>query len=130
MLMEDVLKKKINLLVHLANADGKFHSSERKFLEELLQTHGVKDFDFNKTAKNGSPFDDAGSIVEKEELLYWAFQLIKIDGEIHPDEIAYCKALAIKLNFMPGIVDHYKSIDLPPLNKFREEAFNYRFKLD
>ena len=123
--MEDIIRKKINLLVHLAKADGQFHSSERKFLEELLMSKGIQNYDFTKAEKQSS-FQDAESIVDKEELLYWALQLIQVDNKIHPDEVAYCKMLAIKLRFKPEIVDQYKDKKLPSFEKFCSEIEGYK----
>lgn len=126
--MEDVLKKKINLLVHLAKADGHFHLAERKFLEELLTKHKVSGYELTRTLQKNPEFAETEGMVEKELLLYWAFQLIKADGEIHADEVAYCKALAIKLGFQSTIVDFYKDQDLPSLDNFISEVAKYLVK--
>jgi len=124
--MDDVLKKKINLLVHLAHADGHFHATEKKFLQKLLQDNGVKKFEMRKSSDMREI--DVSSIYEKEELLYRALQLIKADGEVHPDEVAYCKALAIKLKFLPSLIDEYIKNDLPALELFMIEASGFRNK--
>lgn len=124
--MNDVLQKKINLLVYLAKADGQFHASEKKFLRELLAEHGVTNLDLQSTDGKADVFNDASSILEKEELLFWAFQLVKVDGLIHPDEVSFCKKLAKKLKFLPDIVDTYAHEDLPTLNDFLAQSVKFR----
>jgi uncharacterized tellurite resistance protein B-like protein len=124
--MNNVLQKKINLLVYLAKADGQFHASEKKFLRELLAEHGVKNLDLQSTNARADVFNDASSILEKEELLFWAFQLVKADGLIHPEEVSFCKKLAKKLKFLPDIVDTYANEDLPTLNDFVAQSVKFR----
>lgn len=124
--MDDVLQKKINLLFYLAKADGQFHASEKKFLRELLAEHGVKNLDFQSIDGQAEVFNDTSSILGKEELLYWAFQLMKADGQIHPDEVAFCKKLVNKLKFLPTIVDTFANEDLPTLNDFVEQSMKFK----
>ena len=126
--MSDVLQKKINLLVHLANADGQFHASEKKILQQILSEHGAKDYELRSFEGSAQALQDASSIIEKEELLYWAFQLVKADGYITPDEISFCKILAVKLNFLPSIVDMYATHELPPLGSFIQVAAKFKLK--
>lgn len=40
--MEEVIHKKLNLLVHLAKIDGKFDDTEKEVLESLLQQAGIQ----------------------------------------------------------------------------------------
>ena len=120
-MMDETLKKKINLLVYLANSDGKFHVSEKAFLRDILQQRGATDFDFDKVIVEANLFKDVASIVDKQELMYWCLQLIKADGIVHPDEIAYCKALGIKLKFSPKVIDKYILEELPTFEVFSKE---------
>ncbi len=119
--MDETLRKKINLLVYLAKSDGKFHVAEKAFLKDLLQQRGIEDFDLEAVANEVNPLKDIASVMDKHELMYWCLQLIKADDLVHPDEIAYCKALAIKLKFSPLIIDKYKFELLPVFEIFREE---------
>ncbi len=119
--MNETLRKKINLLVHLAKSDGKFHVSEKAFLKDLLQQKGVENFNFDAVAIQVNPLKEMTSVPDKQELMYWCLQLIKADEVVHPDEIAYCKALAIKLKFNPKIIDKYSVEQLPSFEIFKEE---------
>jgi tellurite resistance protein len=122
--MNQILKKKINLLVHLANADGHFDVSEKAFLKDLLVEQGV---DHKKLESfQLDSMDDVHTIVDKEQVLYWAIQLIKADGEIHDDELAFCKAVALKLKFVPGVIDEYAHKPLPEFAVFKKEVDPFR----
>jgi tellurite resistance protein len=118
--MNQVLRKKINVLVHLANADGHFDVSEKAFLKDLLQEHGIDHHRLDSLKPEN--IDDVHTIVEKEQVLYWALQLIKADGEIHDDELAFCKAMALKLKFVPGVIDEYAHKQLPEFQVFKKEV--------
>jgi uncharacterized tellurite resistance protein B-like protein len=120
--MDETLRKKINLLVHLAKSDGKFHVSETAFLKDLLRKNDENDYDFETEGLDDDPLKSISSKLDKQELLYWCLQLIKADGIIHPDEVAFCKELSIKLNFDPLIIDTYSNKLLPTFDIFCEES--------
>jgi uncharacterized membrane protein YebE (DUF533 family) len=122
--MDHVLQKKINLLIHLANADGHFDVSERAFIKDLLTEKGI-DHKKLDTFEKGS-LDDVHTIVDREQALYWALQLTKADGVIHTDEIAFCKAVAFRLKFLPEVVDEYVTKDLPEFTEFKKAVDPYR----
>lgn len=123
--MNKVLEKKINILIQLANADGHFDVSEKAFIKDLLTERGVDHKELNEVlAKDG--LKDIHTIVDKEQALYWALQLLKADGILHPDELAFCKAVAFRLKFSPEIVDAYKDKELPAFHIFKQEVDPYR----
>jgi uncharacterized membrane protein YebE (DUF533 family) len=123
--MNTLLQKKINLLVHLAKADGHLDDSEKKLIQEILLEAGEEQsVDWSQSTTGA--LDGVAQIQDKEKLLHWALRLIKIDGILHADEIAYCKALAIKLKFRPDVIDHYVNTDLPELKQFLETVGKYR----
>lgn len=105
--MDHVLEKKINLLVRLANADGHFDVTEKAFIKDLLQERGVDHRELNEALAMDS-LKDLHTIVDKEQALYWALQLIKVDGILHANEIAFCKTIAFRLKFLPEVVDAYR----------------------
>ena len=123
--MDQVLEKKINLLVRLANADGHFDVAEKAFIKDLLEERGVDHRELNEALAANS-LKDIHTIVDKEQALYWALQLAQADGILHPDEIAFCKAVAFRLKFLPEVVDAYSNKELPPFNVFKLEVDPYR----
>lgn len=117
--MDALLRKKINLLVHLAKIDGKLDQSEQDMLLQILKEHQMDEFDWNaKTAVDLNDFKNAPS---KAEVLYLALRMVRADGIIHPDEVAYCKALSIKLDFDPALIDRYTNHEFPTLAAFKQE---------
>lgn len=122
--MKEILKKKLNLLVHLAKIDGKFDHSEKLVLQEMLREAGVSGFDMDVVSNlNLNSFQDH---VSGEEILFWALKMIMADGVIHSDEAAYCKSLAIKLKYRPEAIDHFSNKELPPLEEFAEKINEWR----
>jgi uncharacterized tellurite resistance protein B-like protein len=118
--MNELLRKKINLLVHLAKVDGKMDQSEHEMLLEILREYNISDFKWNKTPTiDLADFEGAPS---RAEILYLALRIIRADGIIHPDEVAYCKALALKLEFNAAIVDHYTGEQFPSYELFKIES--------
>ncbi len=117
--MEEVIKKKLNLLVHLAKVDGQFDSSEKAALMEMLTIHGITKLDETDQEIDLNDFKSSPS---KADILYWALRIIKADGILHPDELAFCKALAMKLNYKPEIVDHFSHIQVGLLEEFKIQA--------
>lgn len=123
--MNPVLEKKINILIQLANADGHFDVSEKAFIKDLLIEQGVNHKELNDVmSKDG--LKDIHTIVDKEQALYWALQLMKADGVLHTDELAFCKTVAFRLKFMPAVVDAFKDKTLPDFALFKQEISPYR----
>jgi uncharacterized tellurite resistance protein B-like protein len=122
--MDQVLRRKINLLIHLANADGHFDVSEKAFIKDLLIERGIDHHKLENFESAG--LGDLHTIVEKEQALYWALQLIKADGAIHSDEIAFCKAIAFRLKFLPEVIDEYLTKELPGFTVFKKEVDPFR----
>jgi uncharacterized membrane protein YebE (DUF533 family) len=123
--MDQVLERKINLLVRLANADGHFDVTEKAFIKDLLEERGVDHHELNEALASDS-LKDLHTIVDKEQALYWALQLMKADGILHPDEITFCKTIAFRLKFLPAVVDAYMDRDMPVFNVFKQEVGAYR----
>ncbi|MGC4021113.1 MAG: hypothetical protein QM734_03795 [Cyclobacteriaceae bacterium] len=122
--MNTLLQKKINLLIHLAKADGHMDESEKHLIQEILLDAGeLPEVDWNQSTVFA--LDGASEIHDRERLLHWALRLIKVDGILHADEIAYCKALTIKLKFKPELIDHFSHAKLPELNEFTRLAAGF-----
>lgn len=123
--MNQVLEKKINVLIQLANADGHFDVTEKAFIKDLLVERGVNHKELHDALEKNS-LKDMHTIVDKEQALYWALQLMKVDGVMHTDEIVFCKTVAFRLKFLPEVVDVYKNKELPEFTVFKKEVDPYR----
>lgn len=108
-----------------ANADGRFDVTEKAFIKDLLEERGVDHRELNEALAKDS-LKDIHTIVDREQALYWALQLTKADGILHPEEIAFCKAAAFRLKFLPEVVDAYTNRELPAFTVFKQEVDSYR----
>ena len=126
--MNEILRKKLNLLVHLANVDGSFENSEREVLVSMLKETGEPNLKYPESVKQVDLDDFSDSKISKHDILYWALRLIKADGIIHADEAAYCKALAVKLNYKPEVVDFFVSNELGTRQEFKKKSLEFASK--
>jgi uncharacterized tellurite resistance protein B-like protein len=123
--MNKVLSRKINLLLHLANIDGKFHASEKELLLSILKEKGL-DESFLEEHKQTTPdLETLHEFPDKTELFYWILKMIAADGEIHADEMKEAKNLAVKLGFSADAVDYFSHAPIPELSKFRTEILRF-----
>jgi PAS domain S-box-containing protein len=118
--MNKLLRKKLNVLIHLAKIDGKFDDREKKFLHKLLEENGYRPEQLEDHKTHIIP-DDMTSLKGREELLYWVIKLMHADGVIHPSEVSYCKKVAQQLGFNPEIIDNYTHTALPSFSEFVDE---------
>lgn len=123
--MNQLLEKKINILIQLANADGHFDVTEKAFIKDLLIERGVHHKELNEVLAKDS-LKDIHTIIDKEQALYWSLQLAKVDGQLHADEVVFCKTVAFRLKFLPEVVDAYKDKELPTFTVFKQEVDPFR----
>lgn len=126
--MNEIARKKLNLLVHLANVDGSFENSEREVLVSMLKDMGEPEMKYPETVDHVELDDFTDSKISKHEILYWALRLIKADGVIHADEAAYCKALAVKLNYKPEVVDFFIKNEIGTRQEFKKQSLEFSSK--
>ena len=126
--MNELARKKLNLLVHLANLDGSFENTEREVLLSMLKDMGEEHTQYPEQVDPVDLNDFSDPKIRRHELLYWAMRLIKADGIIHPDEAAYCKALAVRLNFKPEVVDYFCSHELGNRLEFKKKSLEFSSK--
>jgi uncharacterized tellurite resistance protein B-like protein len=123
--MDILLHKKLNILIHLAKSDGKFHDTERKLLHDLLEEHGFSPQELAKY-ETETLHENMGPVSEKAELIYWSIKLMQADGIIHADEVAYCKRVVGQLHYKEELVDRYAHTKLPTLNIFEKELDTFK----
>ena len=119
--MNEVDKRKLNLLVHLAKVDGKYAKSERKLLQQFIAEKGLSydlleeggDLDFNN--------DYFMEVDTKIELLYWMIRTIQADHIVHEKELTFGRNLASKLNFKKEIVSYYANKPMGDYQLFQSE---------
>ncbi len=120
--MDKLLHRKINLLIHLAHVDGKFDETEKELLRAILIENGFhSDYleEHNSMAVN---LKAVSEIPGRVELLYWVLKLIHADGQLHPAELAYSRLVAKQLGFKEDVIDHYRTNPIKALINFEKEV--------
>lgn len=120
--MNGIIKKKLNLLVHLARVDGHFHKSERDMILNLVGNS--KEID--QMSSTADPLADIDTLRDKEEIFYLALKLVQADGVITEEELAFCRRLAGKLGFRETAADRFVRSPLPSMAEFVEDLSTWR----
>jgi hypothetical protein len=116
--MNAILKKKLNLLVHLARIDGDFHKSEREMIFNLVNDMQAID----AVPRNADPFAGIEGSEDREEIFYLALKLVLADSKLTEDELKFCRTLATKLGFRDGAADRFAKTPLPDFAEFTKEV--------
>jgi uncharacterized tellurite resistance protein B-like protein len=124
--LDRLLHRKINLLLHLAHIDGKFHDTEKDLLRSLLREKGLEENYLEEHKSVAIRFENLNEIPEKSELLFWVLKLIHADGQLHATEVTFAKAIASQLGFKNEMIDHYKDHPIPSLIEFEKEIQRYQ----
>lgn len=107
--MDIVTRKKLNLLIQLAEADKHFARSEREMIYRIAKDRNFSEDDVNELIKNPEPIGSLGalSIEQKLDYLLTSIQLMFADQKIFDSELTFCRNVAIKLGFKKGIIDYF-----------------------
>ncbi|HMV08640.1 MAG TPA: TerB family tellurite resistance protein [Cyclobacteriaceae bacterium] len=107
--MDIVTRKKLNLLIQLAEADKHFARSEREMIYRIAKDRNFSEDDVNELIKNPEPIGSLGalSIDQKLDYLLTSIQLMFADQKIFDSELTFCRNVAIKLGFKKGIIDYF-----------------------
>lgn len=124
--MDNLLRKKINLLIHLAHVDGIFAATEKALLKSILEENGLGEQYLLTHERSNIELDDLIKVNGKTELLYWCLKLIHADGELHPTELAYSRIVAIKLGFQLEVVDHFAGNLPSTFKEFKKQLSLFR----
>ncbi len=106
--MDSVTKKKLNILIQLAEADKHFAKSEREMILRIAREHNFDEEEVTNLIRNPEPFEDLGALSQpqKTDYLISSIQLIFADQKVFESEIIFAKNIAIKLGFKKIVVDY------------------------
>lgn len=107
--MDIVTRKKLNLLIQLAEADKHFARSEREMIYRIAKDRNFSEDEVNELIKNPEPIGSLGalSLDQKLDYLLTSIQLMFADQKIFDSELTFCRNVAIKLGFKKGIIDYF-----------------------
>jgi uncharacterized tellurite resistance protein B-like protein len=127
--MDKLTVRKINLLVHLAHVDGKFHESERELLKAILKEKGLAEKYLEEHQHAPVQFEDFTSFQDKCELLFWTLKMIHADGELHEEEVNYAGKIATALGFRTALIGHYLHQPPQSLAQFEREIKAFQIQM-
>jgi hypothetical protein len=103
-----VTKKKLNILIQLAQADKHFAKEERDMIYQIAKQRNFPEETVAELIRNPEPIGSFGALSEDQKLDYLisAIQLILADERVFESEIIFCKNIAIKLGFHKNVVEY------------------------
>jgi hypothetical protein len=124
--MDIVTKKKLNILIQLAEADKHFAKSEREMIFKIAKDRQFPEDVVDALIRNPEPIDTLGalSIDQKFDYLMSCIDLIFIDQKIFESELIFSRGIAIKLGFKKNVVDYLiENSSQKPSNELKLKVF-------
>jgi hypothetical protein len=124
--MDIVTKKKLNILIQLAEADKHFAKSEREMIFKIAKDRQFSEDVVNSLIRNPEPIDTLGalSVDQKFDYLVSCIDLIFVDQKIFESELIFSRGIAIKLGFKKNVVDYLiENSPQKPMNELRNKVF-------
>ncbi|MGE0772377.1 MAG: hypothetical protein AB7K37_11740 [Cyclobacteriaceae bacterium] len=123
--MDIVTKKKLNVLIQLAEADKHFAKSEREMIFRIADERKFPAEDVNALIRNPEPIGTLGALSpdQKFEYLLACIELMFADHQVFESELIFCKNIAIKLGFKKSVVDYLvASFDTVPKDQLKKRV--------
>lgn len=106
--MDIVTKKKLNILIQLAEADKHFAKVERDMILRIAQERNFSEEDVLNLIRNPEPIGTLGALSpdQKFEYLVECIDLIFADQRVFESELIFSRGIAIKLGFKKNVIDY------------------------
>jgi uncharacterized tellurite resistance protein B-like protein len=106
--MDIVTKKKLNILIQLAEADKDFAKSEREMIYRIARDRKFEEEIVNALIRNPEPIESLGALSQAQKLDYLTscIELIFVDEKVRESEVTFSRNIAIKLGFKKTIIDY------------------------
>ncbi len=124
--MDIVTKKKLNILIQLAEADKHFAKAERDMIFKIASDKNFPETEVTALIKNPEPIDTLGALSndQKFDYLTACVELIHADQKLFESELLFCKSIAIKLGFKKNAVDYFvDNFAKKPLSDIKKVVF-------
>ena len=94
-------------LIEVALLDGQLDNNEYVLLLSLARRLKISDQEIKNIQENPGKiiFMPPGSHKKRFEQVYDLVFMMMVDGVIHQKELDFCKKMALKLDYMPQLVD-------------------------
>ena len=106
--MDIVTKRKLNILIQLAEADRDFAKSERDMIYRIARDRKFEEEVVNALITNPEPIESLGALsqAQKFDYLTSCIELIFVDEKVRDSELIFARNIAIKLGFKRTIIDY------------------------
>ncbi len=124
--MDIVTKKKLNILIQLAEADKHFAKAEREMIFQIARERNFPDEDVANLIRNPEPIESLGALspAQKLDYLIASVQLIFADQKVFESEVIFFKNIAIKLGFKKNVVDYLvENFEKTTLEELKKKVF-------
>ena len=124
--MDIVTKKKLNILIQLAEADKHFAKAEREMILKIAQERKFPEEEVNQLIRNPEPIDTLGALSNDQKFSYLidCIDLIFADQKVFESEIIFTKSIAIKLGFKKNVVEYLiENINKKPVEEVKVRVF-------
>jgi uncharacterized tellurite resistance protein B-like protein len=124
--MDIVTKKKLNILIQLAEADKHFAKAEREMILKIAQERKFPEEEVNQLIRNPEPIDTLGALSNDQKFSYLidCIDLIFADQKVFESEIIFTKSIAIKLGFKKNVVEYLiENINIKPVEEVKARVF-------
>ena len=126
--MNPLVRKKLSILVRLADIDGDFAKIEKSFIEDIAIKNGVKENELHQLITNPEPIGSLGALSYDKSVEYLcdSLSLIAVDNKILPSEVILCEDIGLRLGFpkkgIDSIIERLKLNPALPTKKVEEEV--------
>ena len=123
--MDIVTKKKLNILIQLAEADKHFAKAEREMIFKIAKERQFSEKDVEALIRNPEPIDSLGALStnQKFDYLLACIDLMFVDQKIFESELIFCRGIAIKLGFKKNVIDFLvENVPQKPLNEIKNKV--------
>lgn len=101
-----MIRDQINVLINLAASDNFVAEKEARLIYMIGQANGITKEEIDEMLKEPQPVGDLSHLGpgQKFEHLYHVVQLMKVDGQVFKQEIAFCEDIAEKLGYNKKVI--------------------------
>jgi uncharacterized tellurite resistance protein B-like protein len=125
--MDIVTKKKLNILIQLAEADKHFAKTERDMIFQIAKNRNFAEEAVNNLIQNPEPIETLGALSQAQKLDYLVscIELIFVDQKVFESEIIFTRNIAIKLGFKKNVVDYLvDNFEKTPKEELQKRVFD------
>ena len=100
------MNSQLNILVHLARADGKIDPTEIDLLAEIGKINGLSEDEVKEALEHPVPIEGLSDLTpyQKFECVCHLVQLMKADHKIADPEVIFCRKMAMNLWYDPEVI--------------------------